>query len=72
MDKVYYKEVHFDLLYPMWSILRLVRPVVKWVQVLKKSRRGQNWNPTFGSKPIFGEWGFKVAKIKGLAHIGAQ
>jgi len=31
MDKVYYKEVHFDLLFPMWFkqiILHIVRSVV--------------------------------------------
>jgi len=31
MDNVYYKEVQFDLLYPVWFkkfILRIVRPVV--------------------------------------------
>jgi len=40
MDKVYYKEVHFDLLYPRWIkkfIFLIVRPVVTWAQSLKKS-----------------------------------
>jgi len=35
MDKVYYKEVHFDLLFPMWFkklILCVVRPVATWMQ----------------------------------------
>jgi len=34
MDKVYYKEFYFDLLFPMWFkkfILRLVKPVVTQV-----------------------------------------
>jgi len=40
MAKVYYKEVSFDLLYPVWFkkfILRIVRPVVTWVQSFKKN-----------------------------------
>jgi len=35
MDKVYYKEVHFDLLCPVRFkkfILHIVRPVVTWLQ----------------------------------------
>jgi len=38
-DIVWYKEIYCDLLYPMWFkkfILRLVRPVVTWVQNFKK------------------------------------
>jgi len=38
MDKVYYKEVHFDLLYRVWFkkfILRIVRPVVTWLQKIR-------------------------------------
>jgi len=34
MDKVYYKEVYFDLLYPIWFkkfILHIVGLVVTWV-----------------------------------------
>jgi len=45
MDKVYYKEIYFDLLYPIWFkkfILRIVRPVVTWVQTLIT-------NPSVGS-----------------------
>jgi len=51
MDKVYYKEVCFYLLYPMWFnkfIFRIVRPVVTWVRSFKKTyRRWQIWNPAF-------------------------
>jgi len=38
MDKVYYKELYFDLLYPVWLkkfILFIDRPVVTWVQSFK-------------------------------------
>jgi len=41
MDMVYYKEAHFDLLFPIWFkkfILRTVRPVVTWVQNFKNIR----------------------------------
>jgi len=40
IDKVYYKKVHFKLLYPVWFkkfILRIVRPIVTWMQNLKKN-----------------------------------
>jgi len=42
MDKVYYKEVHFDLLFPVWFkkfILCIVIPVVTRVQSFKKKIR---------------------------------
>jgi len=42
-DKVYYKEVYFHLVHPVWIkkfSLCIVRPVVTWVQTLNKSGRG--------------------------------
>jgi len=42
MDNVYYKEVHFDLLF---FILRIVKPVVTWVQSFKKIREWAELEP---------------------------
>jgi len=49
MDKVYYKEVYFDLLYPVWIkklIFRIVRPIVTWLQGFKNIRA---WADPYGN-----------------------
>jgi len=50
MGKVYYKGVHFDLLYPMCFknlILHLVRPLVTWVEIFKKIQAWADLEPHF-------------------------
>jgi len=54
IDKVYYKKVHFDLLYPVWFkkfILRIVIPVATWVQTFKKIRA---WADPYGNLSLAG------------------
>jgi len=54
IDKVYYKEVRFDLLFPVRFnkfILRIVRPVITWLQSFKNIRA---WADSYGNLSLAG------------------